>query len=70
MSPLYMKPRLRRRLERIHLALCRLVVAQKRALARGERRLDAWGDLDTPQEEPRPSFMDMVNVFDALLEAP
>jgi hypothetical protein len=61
---------MRRRMERIHLALCRLFVAQKRAMERGAPRIDYWGDLDTQQGDAhvlRPSFMDMANAFDELL---
>ena len=63
---------MRRRMERIHLALCRLFVAQKRAMERGAPRIDYWGDLDTQQGGDahvflRPSFMDMANAFDELL---
>jgi hypothetical protein len=60
---------MRRRMERIHLALCRLFVAQKRAMERGAPRIDYWGDLDTQQQggDARPSFMDMANAFDELL---
>jgi len=68
-----MKRSMRRRIERLHLAICRLFVAQKRAIARGEPRLDYWGDLDeqtaSSAEELRPSFMDMANALEAVLEA-
>ena len=66
-----MKRHLRKRMERIHLDICRLYVAQKRAMERGAKRIDDWGDLDTQSNvephELRPSFMDMANAFDALL---
>ena len=62
---------MRRRMERIHLALCRLFVAQKRAMERGARRLDHWGDLDTQSGETvlRPSIVDMAEALDAMLKA-
>jgi hypothetical protein len=62
--------KIRKRMERIHLDICRLYVAQKRAMERGAKRIDSWGDLDTQKntnQELRPSFMDMANAFDALL---
>jgi hypothetical protein len=65
-----MKKSLRKRVERAHLALCRLFVAQKRAMERGARRLDHWGDLDTQSGEPfflRPSIVDMAEALDAML---
>jgi len=65
-----MKRRMRKRMERIHLALCRLCIAQRRSTKK--KRIDYWGDLDTQSEaephELRPSFMDMANVFDSLLQ--
>jgi len=68
-----MKKSTRRRIERLHLAICRLFVAQKRAVARGAPRLDYWGDLDeqttASPEELRPSFLDMANALEAVLEA-
>ena len=66
-----MKKSLRKRVERVHLALCRLFVAQKRAMARGARRLDYWGDLDTQSGETvlRPSLVDMAEALDAMLKA-
>jgi len=64
-----MKRSLRKRVERVHLALCRLFVAQKRAMERGARRLDHWGDLDTQSGETvlRPSLVDMAEALDAML---
>ena len=69
--------KIRKRMERIHLDICRLYVAQKRAMERGAKRIDTWGDLDTQKKtntrsqeeerELRPSIMDMANAFEAML---
>jgi hypothetical protein len=68
--------KIRKRMERIHLDICRLYLAQKRAMERGAKRIDTWGDLDTQKKtntrsqeegELRPSFMDMANAFEAML---
>jgi hypothetical protein len=55
-----MKKSMRRRIERLHLSIC------------GEPRLDYWGDLDeqtaSSSEELQPSFLDMANALEAVLE--